>query len=592
MNTKNILLKLVLICLLSITYVSLFSQNRLVYPIIFVHGLAGNETYFSTPLEYLRDHDNLGEINVFDVVLNADDNFESALMSEDVKWEDFEFDGDLIYCGRRNYTDSQDDYVDYWTGANLFVVNFQEEKIKGASGLLNDYFDQGNEAAIYKQGYALNKVIQNVLDYTGAEKVILVGHSMGGLCIREYLQRTDEFGVHVNWIDPSSPDGHKVARVATYGTPHLGSTTSPDPTKSEIPTATGVSEANRDLLWEYDEYTFCEEFPQGIYLFGGNENCIASEGGLFGNATFDNVDINCNGSQTDDIIGINEGFDSYTYNTNMPLPLNIEYTYMTSVWADWGESFAGDGAVAIQRQWLHDGDVPTPIGIADTTLNNIDHLSESHDHVTIIRGIDEPEHFEMAFRLVPDFSVIGYITFQQNYETSDVDIYKINCGENSHFGFVINGESSGVNSVAFYNQDETLISSQDIDGSSDTIYVEVPQAATEIYVKITGTATETTWENPYTQKMFPADFTNNNSISAESDIVLFPNPSTGFLFYETSANFNPDIIQVINNEAQIVYELQNPSTQKIDLSFLKNGVYFIRFYSDSKLTVKQFVILN
>jgi len=592
MKTKLLLFQLAFFCVLSTTSNSLFAQNRLAYPIIFVHGLAGNETYFSTPLEYLRDHDNLGDINVFDVVLNADDDFESALISEDVKWEDFEFDGSMIFCGRRNYTDSQDDYTDYWTGMNLFVVNFQEERIKGASGLINDYFDQSNEAAIYKQGYALNKVIQNVLDYTGAEKVILVGHSMGGLCIREYLQRTDEFGVHINWIDPNSPDGHKVARVATYGTPHLGSTTSPDPTKSEIPTATGVSEANRDLLWEYDEYTFCEEYPQGIYLFGGNENCIASEGGLFGNATFDNVDVDCNGSQTDDIIGINEGFESFTYNPSMPLPLNIEYTYMTSVWADWGESFSGDGAVAIQRQWLHVGDVPTPFGITDTTLNDIDHLSESHDHVTIIRGIDEPEHFEMAYRLIPENTTLGYITYQQNYETTDVDIYKVDCGENNGFGLVVNGELSGVHTVEFYNHNETLISTHITNASADTIYVVAPQDNSEIYVKIIGTATATTWENPFEVKLFPAEFTIQNSFSAELEISLFPNPSEGLLCFESSDSFSPDNFQVLNNNAQTVFELQNIESNKIDLSFLENGVYYIRFFSNTKSVVKQFVIIK
>ena len=38
-------------------------------------------------------------------------------------------------------------------------------------------------------------MIQEVLDFTGADKVVLVGHSIDGLCIREYLQRTDENGV-------------------------------------------------------------------------------------------------------------------------------------------------------------------------------------------------------------------------------------------------------------------------------------------------------------------------------------------------------------------------------------------------------------
>ncbi|HEX4884134.1 MAG TPA: alpha/beta fold hydrolase [Casimicrobiaceae bacterium] len=50
--------------------------------------------------------------------------------------------------------------------------------------------------------------IDDILDATGGRKVVLVGHSMGGLVIRAYLRG---YG------------GAKVARVVTIGTPHEGS---------------------------------------------------------------------------------------------------------------------------------------------------------------------------------------------------------------------------------------------------------------------------------------------------------------------------------------------------------------------------------
>ena len=151
-----------------------------------------------------------------------------------------------------------------------------------------------------------------------------------------------------------------------------------------------------DLLWEYDDYTNCGGLPQGIYMFGGNEHCIDN---VWYNSTFDNVDINCDGDENDDIVGINASYYSYDYNPAMPLPLNIKYTYMTSIWANWGGNLVGDGAVNIDRQWLHNGNTPSPAGLTDTTLNDIFHTSEGSDYYNIIRGIDEPHRFNLAYKL-------------------------------------------------------------------------------------------------------------------------------------------------------------------------------------------------
>ena len=276
-------------------------------------------------------------------------------------------------------------------------------------------------------------MIAEVLDYTGAEKVILVGHSMGGLAIREYLQRTDEQGTHTNWIDPYSPDGHKVARVFTFGTPHLGANTSPDPTKSNIPNLTGNSEANRDMLWKYNSYTFCDDdTTQGIYMFGGYEHCIQSEDGIFGNSTFDNVDINCDGDEDDYITGINEGLFSTSYNPDMPLPQNIRYTWLTSIWIGWDIGLIGDGAVNIERQLLYVADQPVPAGLTDTCMSDVFHSSEGNDYFTILRGLDEPQQFHLAYKSMLGDTISGHITFQQNYEVIDRDMYLIPAnGENA-----------------------------------------------------------------------------------------------------------------------------------------------------------------
>ena len=51
------------------------------------------------------------------------------------------------------------------------------------------------------------------MNLTNKDKVILFGHSMGGLCAREYLQNSS------NWQTDGS---HHVAKLITRGTPHGG----------------------------------------------------------------------------------------------------------------------------------------------------------------------------------------------------------------------------------------------------------------------------------------------------------------------------------------------------------------------------------
>lgn len=72
---------------------------------------------------------------------------------------------------------------------------------------------------LVQQGYAVRDAISWVRAYTGHSKVILVGHSMGGLAARAYLQ-----GVAAMYPGAlSSPYSGDVAKLITIGTPHLGS---------------------------------------------------------------------------------------------------------------------------------------------------------------------------------------------------------------------------------------------------------------------------------------------------------------------------------------------------------------------------------
>jgi pimeloyl-ACP methyl ester carboxylesterase len=282
---------------------------------------------------------------------------------------------------------------------------------------------QSNEAAIVKQGYALRKCIEAVISVTGAKKVILVGHSMGGLCIREYLQRRTN-GVPRWWVDPAASDGHKVARVVTYGTPHYGSDASMfvpiiqgdqrgnDERASAVmlPFApNSSSDAVRDLRYSYASGSQ----KIGIYLFGGDEEGLNTSV-IFG---WHNADVDCNGYEDDVLKGISQELSG-----TMPLPTNIRYTWITS---NSGVAGAGDKVVEIERQRIMTIDGRAyPVGLADTLLTSRYHWNQTDDVASIARGLDEPSEFELAYDIEIGKTYRGGISLQTNGKLTDVDSYR------------------------------------------------------------------------------------------------------------------------------------------------------------------------
>jgi alpha-tubulin suppressor-like RCC1 family protein/pimeloyl-ACP methyl ester carboxylesterase len=79
-------------------------------------------------------------------------------------------------------------------------------------------FSSSTELTFEQQGWELAKMIAAVKTANKAAKVVLVGHSMGGLAARAYLQ-----GFAVGQLGGKVPYGLDVARLITVGTPHSGS---------------------------------------------------------------------------------------------------------------------------------------------------------------------------------------------------------------------------------------------------------------------------------------------------------------------------------------------------------------------------------
>ena len=218
------------------------------YPLLFVHGLIGDYRTFEGTLVQIQQVFALGDPYVYHACLNHDQDDETALLEADV-----------AEIGWTAY--GSDQLSQPPADTRLFALSLDDDVFQDIDGHGDHH--HSNQAAIFKQGWAVGRAVTGVLEITGREKVVLVGHSMGGLAIREYLQRTVDdtpSGEHRWWVDPLDVEyGHDVARVVTIGTPHLGSNAGlDDPTRLaerddwwEINSA---SESMRDLRYSYDSY--------------------------------------------------------------------------------------------------------------------------------------------------------------------------------------------------------------------------------------------------------------------------------------------------------------------------------------------------
>lgn len=322
------------------------SAQRYNYPIIFVHGLNGNsKTWDEFTFDARR---NYGWINGgrLDYCLNPDNNQSTS-------------DGSIRSFVNQNALRAGD----------FYTVNF-DINAAGTPFVSDDNIPfnnfESNQSAIVKQGLAIRDAVEKVLTFSGADKVILVGHSMGGLASREYLQNPE------NW----QPDGdHHVAKLLTIGTPHGGSNVS----GAGLASLGGIdesSEAVRDL--RYTSAIF-----NGQYLFGGRESAFS---------VFVNNDVNCNGQVGDLITGLNEKNS----------PTLVEYSCIVGI-GDNFPSLSGDGIVDASRadfnNYLY---APPPLvnQHADRYLVTTSHTDiHKENEKTIIRALDEPDFYELAYPL-------------------------------------------------------------------------------------------------------------------------------------------------------------------------------------------------
>jgi gliding motility-associated-like protein len=340
--------------------------------------------------------------------------------------------------------------------------------------------NESNQASIAKQGYALKLAIDAVKLKTGAKKVILVGHSMGGLAAREYIKNY------------SNSD---VAKIVTIGTPHYGSNISDFPNGIlALKAIDGRSDAVRDLRTTINDNL-------GIYLFGGNESSISG---------YDSQDENANGLVADNIDGLNspKGYASLQ---------NIARTWITSVWhniKDVGPTLIlgkNDGIVLTKSQYISSDDTLSTTGF---------HTDEPKDYYTLLRGLDEPGTPSLAYEVGENSATKGFITFGQGNsiqeeDPSDVDLYKIIIKNHSSLKIDISGsQHSGIILVNLLNSDQ---------GAFRTI-MAINQSITEdleagtYFIQVNGQATH----GPNPSYQYPYTLTTTTTVIPPSKFTASP----------------------------------------------------------------------
>ncbi len=413
-----------------------------------------------------------------------------------------------------------------------------------------------NEAAITKQGVALTRVIQQVMSITGKDKVILFGHSMGGLAAREYLQNQE------NWIEPYIK--HHVAKLITTGTPHGGYTG----TNFVFTGINSSSEAYRDLRTQYSNNNL------GAFLFGG------AESNNYVGSIYYNNDINCNGINNDNstILGLNQ---KNLYN-------DVDYAYiMGNCYGCIVQgNIAGDGVVRLVNANLGNFyNLPTP---RNEFLYNASAITEIHSDLSKqtyqnMQGLDEPNLSSLAYKV--DFGNLytGFISEQPiGGNAFDWDEYKFIVPNNGILILTIERPTSSDVIYARINNSNSQLQGQIYTIPTGSSQFSIPLTAGLYFLEINGVPTTTSYLHPYNFSL-TYNLSNQEFIS-DISIKLFPNPTTSIVYFD---NIDTDFkeVNIYNNLGQEVGKSNFSTTsnnQEIDMRSLSAGVYILKFSNNEK----------
>lgn len=525
--------------------------QSLPYPIIFIHGLNSDSKVWDDMKIFMENTLKLTYGGRLDFCLNDNGSDEDT--------------NKIVYSNTSVNADIHRYYNENLTVADFYTINFDVSWIgQPFTNSSNDV--HSNESAIVKQGIALKMAIAEILAITGRDKVILFGHSMGGLASREYLQNPS------NW----QPDGnHHIAKLITTGTPH-GGYEGTAIVSNPLDPIDWRSEAYRDLRHSY----FVNDI-EGVYLYGGVESHSVMNNNYLSN--FYNVDVNCNGIINENIVGLN----------HKNLSSNVDYAYIIGDCIGCPTSFAGDGVVRdYNANFSKFYTLPTPknefIYSAIATIEI--HSDLPKQIIQNMQGLDEPNELGIGYGIKYDKNYKGYIYTQpKNGNSLDYDDYKFSVTNSSQVNILINNIGHPDLKARIFNINGVQIGSEYIGNTTTPISIQKALPIGDYFLEVYAVAPITTGTiYPYTFKL------SNSSLSTDdfylsSDIKIFPNPTTSKVFFDNSIH-NFENVSVINSLGQEISKSRFEtflSNQEVDFSSLPSGIYLLKLNNNENVkTVK------
>ena len=514
--------------------------NILPYPILFIHGLNSNSDAWNTFTDFLDNQYNFNYGGRFDFCLNFNANNTSA---------------NLNFSPNTNADIAQ--FINNTTVGEYYYVNFDV----GNNGIVAPSTSssanvKSNQSAVYKQGKALSKAIEQILTITGKDKVILVGHSMGGLASREHLQNNS------NWIN----NDHKIAKLISVGTPHGGS-------NSSLSILTGLftgidekSEAIRDLRTSY-----FYSGNSGTYLFGGLENNNYMWDMLL--TDFYNTDVNCNVISNETIIGLNQ----------KQLPTNLDYSCIIGTFTG-----NGDGVVSTESANIN---TYYPNRTLNITATNIIHTSLQTLPLQNMMALDEPNFANLAYKLELTKNYLGFSNLQmQSSNNIDQDYFYFNVTQNSNVTVSISNINIPIMVAGIGNENGMAIGTSHDNNNGNTINFTYQLTPGKYQLLISSAFPNANSHlNPYHIVISETILTED--IFEYEKFIIYPNPSkTEISFDNSNVKFQKYTIYDETGKLISSNKIDNFSkSYQINIENLSNGIYSIVFENNDR-TINQRII--
>ena len=516
---------------------------NLPYPIIFVHGLTGGHTTWGTLKETWTNRGFIfgGRLSYH---LDYDDNIGFCDFDRDVQ----EFNRPI-------------------EKGDFYIVNFNTDLDgndlgEGIFSFINR--TNSNQAAIVKQGYALQQMVQKVLAITQREKVILIGHSMGGLAIREYLQNPNL------WASNSS---HHVAKYVSVGTPHNGSNFSGSGL-GELVGLDEESDAVRDLRRSYD-WTG----EAGVFLFGGLENDDVIDNGFF--STYHNLDVNCDGRIATFVDGLNNEY----------VPNDLEYACVIGSVLGSNNS---DGVVGSTSANLNYVSGFASRQIEAFQISGLFSANTSHSKLTdnilyLFRSLDEPDNYEHSYDIIFGEQYAGYMTKQgAGSYILDYDDYRFEFDGNGMIEVGIINAAHRDFTVSIISEDgETLFMEFKPDYRAVSFSPKINLPSGKYILELRASILETDEEIPYSFLLNRTNISVSTNEIFDSSLKVFPNPTDRYLQIRSEQEklVFYRIIDVLGRNIQSGLLTDN----QIDLNSLPNQKYIVQLFNEEGLFISRLI---